>query len=180
MEQEHENALIGSLMTLHIAQQLLLRLLLNDLKYNKSCISDGNLKFRVFAIRNLVQFSVQKKIPGSHNPINLHGWWFSRNIYFRCTQRQVRFIYQRFILFIFNPFQALIVYLMGYRRVLGRRNSVLVSIIIILISGFCAALSNSYWMFVIFRIFIAFGTAGCMQSAATLSNKEANYCLLKG
>lgn len=42
-------------------------------------------------------------------------------------------------------------------RVLGRRNSALISIILVLLGGFAATLSQSYWLFVFIRLFIAIG-----------------------
>jgi MFS family permease len=59
-------------------------------------------------------------------------------------------------------------------RILGRRKSVLLAILIVLIAGFSAALSNSYWMFVIFRIFIAFGSAGALQASDILSKNYSS------
>ncbi|OXA43588.1 solute carrier family 22 member 6-B [Folsomia candida] len=53
-------------------------------------------------------------------------------------------------------------------RVLGRRNSALISIILVLLGGFAATLSQSYWLFVFIRLFIAIGTAGCMQASSLL------------
>ncbi|CAL8115003.1 unnamed protein product [Orchesella dallaii] len=53
-------------------------------------------------------------------------------------------------------------------QIIGRRKSVLISIILVIVGGIAATFSRSYWELIFCRFFVAFGVAGAYQNCYVL------------
>lgn len=63
-----------------------------------------------------------------------------------------------------------------FLRILGRRKTALIGIVLVIIGGFFSSFSTSYLMFVASRFLVAIGTAGTMQASGVWCKE--NYKML--
>lgn len=60
-------------------------------------------------------------------------------------------------------------------RYLGRRKSVLISLLMVVFAGIIASFSTSYWMFLFFRFIVSIGVSGSIQNCFVLSKKNRKH-----